>query len=418
MVTTRTRAERPSAGRGTDGPRTSAGFEEHRRNRSPLRIQHVLHAGPILGPLAVLVLAIVAFSVVNDRFLSAANLGLVLAQVTVIAVLALGQTLIILTAGIDLSVGAIAVFSSILMANLATKPALPGPLALLVGFVLGTAMGAVNGLLVTRLKLPPFIVTLGTLSIFFSLNSVVSQERDRPRHGHAVDHDLDRATRSRRRLPDHLRLDHHAAAVRGVLLRAGQHGVGQARLRHRRRRRGRAAGRHPHRPGAAVGLHGGRACSTPSAPGSSSAGSRRRARTSAWSTTSTPSPPSCSAAPACSAAAAACSARWSVRSSSACSATGCSSAGVEVVWQGFAIGLLVLVAVVHRPVDQEGEGMSCHRGHSEPVAQPAARRRRCCRPRAWSSATAGSRPSTAATSSCTPARSWRSSATTAPASPA
>ena len=153
----------------------SSGFEE-RRTDSPLqRIQHVLHANPILGPLAVLALAVLAFSLVSDRFLSAANLGLVLAQVTVIATLALGQTLIILTAGIDLSVGAIAVFTSILMANMATELGVPGVLALLIGFALGTAMGAINGLLVTRLQLPPFIVTLGTLSIFFSLNYVVSR---------------------------------------------------------------------------------------------------------------------------------------------------------------------------------------------------------------------------------------------------
>jgi fructose transport system permease protein len=151
------------------------GFDEHRPESLGLRIQHVLHARPTLGPLAVLVLAIIAFALLSGRFLSAANLSLVLAQVTVIAVLALGQTLIILTAGIDLSVGAIAVFSSILMAKMATDAGLPGPLALLGGFVLGTAMGAVNGILVTRLRLPPFIVTLGTLSIFFSLNAVISK---------------------------------------------------------------------------------------------------------------------------------------------------------------------------------------------------------------------------------------------------
>ena len=138
------------------------------------RVQHLLHARPTLGPLAVLVLAVAAFSLVNDRFLAAQHLGLVLQQVTVIAVLALDQTLVILTAGIDLSTGAIAVFSSILMAKLATEYGLPGPLALVAGLLLGTAMGMANGLLVTRLRLPPFIVTLGTLSIFFSLNSVVS----------------------------------------------------------------------------------------------------------------------------------------------------------------------------------------------------------------------------------------------------
>jgi fructose transport system permease protein len=161
------------AGGTATATRASGGFDE--RQRSTLeRVQHVLHANPILGPLAVLVIAIIAFSLVNGRFLSAANLGLVLQQVTVIATLALGQTLVILTAGIDLAAGAIAVFSSILMANMATKLGLPGPLALIVGLVLGTAMGAFNGWLVTRIKLPPFIVTLGTLSIFFSLNSVVS----------------------------------------------------------------------------------------------------------------------------------------------------------------------------------------------------------------------------------------------------
>jgi fructose transport system permease protein len=152
-----------------------ADFDERNTDSWGTRVQHLLHANPTLGPLAVLILAILAFSVLNPRFFSAPNLSLVLAQVTVIGVLALGQTLVILTAGIDLSVGAIAVFSSILMAYFATKAGLPGPLALVIGLLLGTAMGALNGLLVTRINLPPFIVTLGTLTIFFSLNSVVSK---------------------------------------------------------------------------------------------------------------------------------------------------------------------------------------------------------------------------------------------------
>ena len=150
-------------------------FEVRHNDSLGLRLQHLLHGNPTLGPLAVLIVAILAFSIANQRFFSAANLSLVLAQVTVIAVLALGQTLIILTAGIDLSTGAIAVFSSILMAGFATRLGMPGLLALLLGLVAGTAMGALNGFLVTRIKLPPFIVTLGTLSIFFSLNSVVSR---------------------------------------------------------------------------------------------------------------------------------------------------------------------------------------------------------------------------------------------------
>nr|WP_221377067.1 ABC transporter permease [Actinoplanes polyasparticus] len=152
----------------------TADFDVRKSDSLGLRIQHTLHANPILGPLAVLLVAIIAFSIVNGRFFTATNLSLVLQQVTVIATLALGQTLIILTAGIDLSAGAIAVFSSILMATFCVDAGVPGIIALLLGFACGTAMGALNGFLVTRIKLPPFIVTLGTLTIFFSLNSVVS----------------------------------------------------------------------------------------------------------------------------------------------------------------------------------------------------------------------------------------------------
>src|ERR1044071_7346690 len=131
---------------------TPTDFDVQKNDSLALRIQHLLHSNPVLGPLAVLVVSIIAFSIVNGRFLTATNLSLVLQQVTVIATLALGQTLIILTAGIDLATGAIAVFSSILMANFATKLGLPGWLALLIGLLLGTAMGAANGMLVTLVK--------------------------------------------------------------------------------------------------------------------------------------------------------------------------------------------------------------------------------------------------------------------------
>src|SRR3954469_5197202 len=164
-----------SGGTATAEPKPPSGFEDHKTESTLDRVQHLLHSNPVLGPLAVLIVAIIAFSIVNTRFFSAVNLSLVLEQVTVIATLALGQTLIILTAGIDLSAGAIAVFSAILMANFCVKAGIPGVIALVLGFACGTAMGSINGTLVTRIKLPPFIVTLGTLTIFFSLNSVVSQ---------------------------------------------------------------------------------------------------------------------------------------------------------------------------------------------------------------------------------------------------
>lgn len=134
------------------------------------RIREVLHANPVLGPAAVLLLSVVVFSLSSDRFLDPTNISLIIQQVAVVGMLALGQTLIILTAGIDLSVGAIMVLSSIVMAKLSAEAGLPGPVALLAGFATGLACGLVNGFLVTRLKLPPFIVTLGSLNVFFALN--------------------------------------------------------------------------------------------------------------------------------------------------------------------------------------------------------------------------------------------------------
>jgi fructose transport system permease protein len=134
------------------------------------RIHDVLHAHSTFGPAIVLVLAVVGFTVTTDRFLDPANLSLIVQQVMVIGTLAAAQTIIILTAGIDLSVGAIMVLSSIVMAKLSAEAGVPGPLALAAGMAIGTACGLTNGLLVTRLKLPPFIVTLGTLNVFFALN--------------------------------------------------------------------------------------------------------------------------------------------------------------------------------------------------------------------------------------------------------
>jgi fructose transport system permease protein len=134
------------------------------------RIHDVLHSNATLGPLFVLVLAVVIFSVTADRFLEPGNLSLIVQQVMVVGTLGIAQTLIILTAGIDLSVGAIMVLSSIVMAKLSADQGVPGLLALMIGFGVGTACGLVNGLLVTRLRLPPFIVTLGTLNVFFALN--------------------------------------------------------------------------------------------------------------------------------------------------------------------------------------------------------------------------------------------------------
>src|SRR5918998_950941 len=139
------------------------------------RVHDVLHRNATLGPLFVLLLAVIVFSASADRFLEPGNLSLIVQQVMVVGTLGIAQTLVILTAGIDLSVGAIMVLSSIVMAKLSADQGVPGLLALLIGFGVGTACGLVNGALVTRLRLPPFIVTLGTLNVFFALNLYYSK---------------------------------------------------------------------------------------------------------------------------------------------------------------------------------------------------------------------------------------------------
>lgn len=185
---------------------TAAGFASFEDDRhSPLqRLQHFFHAYPTTIPAIILVVSVAAFILVTGgRFLNPLNLSLILAQVTIIGVLATAQTLVIVTAGIDLSVGAIMVLSAIVMGKISVSSGmvptlaespfftwlglttgigaayLAGIFAALVGLVSGIAVGLicglVNGLLVTVLRLPPFIVTLGTWSIIGALVILVSQ---------------------------------------------------------------------------------------------------------------------------------------------------------------------------------------------------------------------------------------------------
>src|SRR5690349_20367414 len=149
--------------------------EEFLDRTTPLsRIRNTLHRYPAISPAIVLVLSVIVFGLLNERFLNPANLSLITQQVAVVGTLAVAQTLIILTAGIDLSVGAVMILSSMVVAQLAVGSGIPGPLALLTGLVVGLGAGALNGFLVTRFKLPPFIVTLGTLNIFIALTLLYS----------------------------------------------------------------------------------------------------------------------------------------------------------------------------------------------------------------------------------------------------
>jgi fructose transport system permease protein len=129
------------------------------------------------GPLLALAIAIVFFSIKSDRFLSGPNLSLILQQVMVVGTLAIGQTLIILTAGIDLSNGAIMALSSIFMTKLAVNGGVAPLLAIAIGLLIAVGFGVLNGTLVTRIRLPPFIVTLGTLNIAFALTHIYSKDQ-------------------------------------------------------------------------------------------------------------------------------------------------------------------------------------------------------------------------------------------------
>ncbi len=135
------------------------------------RLQNLLQGTPTLIAGLVLLISLALFSVlVGERFLHPFNFSLIVQQVMIIGIVGIAQTLVILTAGIDLSVGAIMVLASMVMGRLAVENGVPTALAILAGLGVGGLCGLFNGVLVTRFRLPPFIVTLGTWNIFFALN--------------------------------------------------------------------------------------------------------------------------------------------------------------------------------------------------------------------------------------------------------
>jgi len=135
---------------------------------------NILGGSPIIGPLAALLLATIVFATQSDKFLTGGNFSLILQQVMVVGTLAIGQTLIILTGGIDLSNGMIMALSSVLMTGFAVRSGMDPILAIFAGVAIGVVFGLLNGWLVTAIRLPPFIVTLGMLNIVFALVRIYS----------------------------------------------------------------------------------------------------------------------------------------------------------------------------------------------------------------------------------------------------
>ena len=139
------------------------------------KFHHALHTTPALVPLIVLVASVVIFGLaLGSKFFSPFALTLILQQVQIVGIVAAAQSLVILTAGIDLSVGAIAVISSVVMGQFTFRYGLPVEVAIVCGLIFGTLIGTLNGWLVAVMKLPPFIVTLGMWQIVLAANFLYS----------------------------------------------------------------------------------------------------------------------------------------------------------------------------------------------------------------------------------------------------
>lgn len=124
-------------------------------------------------PFLSLILLFIALSIASPYFLTANNLTSVARQTAVFNTMALGMTIVIISGGIDLSVGSILGLSG-LVGTMALEAGYPIALGVLVGIAVGMLCGLLNGLMVTRLRIPPFVVTLGTLGIYRGLALIFS----------------------------------------------------------------------------------------------------------------------------------------------------------------------------------------------------------------------------------------------------
>jgi fructose transport system permease protein len=139
------------------------------------KLQHALHVNPALVPLFVLVASIAVFGLLlGSKFFSPFALTLILQQVQIVGIVAAAQSLVILTAGIDLSVGAIMVLSSVVMGQFTFRYGMPVEIAIVFGLLTGMVCGYINGWLIAVMKLPPFIVTLGMWQIVLATNFLYS----------------------------------------------------------------------------------------------------------------------------------------------------------------------------------------------------------------------------------------------------
>ena len=129
------------------------------------------------GILIAFILICLVLSVVTPKFLTVSNLTIVVTQVSINALLAFGVTFVIITGGIDLSIGSTVAVTSVVAASFAHPDTYPVIVPILTGLAAGLLLGAFNGLVITKSKVPPFIVTLGTMTIGRGLALILSKGR-------------------------------------------------------------------------------------------------------------------------------------------------------------------------------------------------------------------------------------------------
>lgn len=130
-----------------------------------------------LGIVFALLATCVVLTLLRPHFIGVANLTNVVRQISINGILAVGVTLVLLTGGVDLSLGSVAALSGVAAAHLAHPGAYPVAVPLLAGLATGTACGAVNGILVARCRVPPFIATLGMMTAARGMALVLSNGR-------------------------------------------------------------------------------------------------------------------------------------------------------------------------------------------------------------------------------------------------
>ncbi len=139
------------------------------------RIRQQISTSQLFSNVLAIIAIMIFFSFFNKSFIKFSNLSDIIRAYSFIGIAALGQTLVMISGGIDLSVGGIAALSAITAGFLMDKMAIHPYLILVIGVLVGVACGSLNGFIVTRLKIVPFIATLGTMELFFGLVMVVTQ---------------------------------------------------------------------------------------------------------------------------------------------------------------------------------------------------------------------------------------------------